>query len=220
MGRLYLELITPEGTMVSQEVDNVVAPGTEGEFGVLLGHVAFLTGIFALSFLRERGPTTQDQLLSKCFHTNKCLDENRALMNKYSKIKEVLHYGFIEMIDDVGIYILIGLFAAGLVAAMLPQSVIEQHLGEGLLPLFIMVLIGTPMYVCSTASVPFVAAMVAKGMHPAAGLVFLTAGPATNISTILVIGKVMGKETAILYVSSIIFLSVLIAYGFCLSGWV
>jgi hypothetical protein len=132
----------------------------------------------------------------------------------------MFRYGFIEMVDDVGIYILIGLFTAGVVAAVLPQPVIEQYLGKGLLPLFIMVLIGTPMYVCSTASVPFVAAMVAKGMHPAAGLVFLTAGPATNISTILVIGKVMGRDTATLYVFSIIFLSVIIAYGFCLSGWV
>jgi len=45
MGRLYLELVTPEKVMVSQEVNMVVAPGTLGEFGVLEGHVHFLTGI-------------------------------------------------------------------------------------------------------------------------------------------------------------------------------
>ncbi|UCB50931.1 MAG: F0F1 ATP synthase subunit epsilon [Deltaproteobacteria bacterium] len=45
MGRLFLEIVTPERVLVSQEVDMVVAPGTEGEFGVLPGHVLFLSGI-------------------------------------------------------------------------------------------------------------------------------------------------------------------------------
>jgi F-type H+-transporting ATPase subunit epsilon len=45
MGKLFLEVVTPEKVVVSQEVDMVVAPGTEGEFGVLPGHVLFLSGI-------------------------------------------------------------------------------------------------------------------------------------------------------------------------------
>lgn len=45
MGKLHLEVVTPEKVMVSQEVDIVVAPGTMGEFGVLEGHVPFLSGI-------------------------------------------------------------------------------------------------------------------------------------------------------------------------------
>jgi F-type H+-transporting ATPase subunit epsilon len=45
MGRLYLEVVTPEKVLVSQEVDTVVAPGTEGEFGILPGHILFLSGL-------------------------------------------------------------------------------------------------------------------------------------------------------------------------------
>jgi len=45
MGKLHLEVVTPEKVMVSQEVDIVVAPGAMGEFGVLEGHVPFLSGI-------------------------------------------------------------------------------------------------------------------------------------------------------------------------------
>ena len=45
MGKLYLEVVTPEGILVGQEVDTVVAPGTEGEFGVLPDHVLFLSGL-------------------------------------------------------------------------------------------------------------------------------------------------------------------------------
>lgn len=45
MGNLHLEVVTPEKVVVSEEVDTVVAPGSFGEFGVLPGHVPFLTGI-------------------------------------------------------------------------------------------------------------------------------------------------------------------------------
>ena len=45
MGKLYLEVITPEKVLVSREVDTVVAPGTEGEFGILPKHVLFLSDI-------------------------------------------------------------------------------------------------------------------------------------------------------------------------------
>ena len=45
MGKLQLEIVTPEKVVVSQEVDMVVAPGSLGEFGVLEGHIPFLSGI-------------------------------------------------------------------------------------------------------------------------------------------------------------------------------
>ena len=43
MEKFSLEIITPERVMVRQDVDMVEAPGTAGEFGVLPGHVAFLS---------------------------------------------------------------------------------------------------------------------------------------------------------------------------------
>lgn len=42
---VHLEVVTPEKVVVSQDVEIVVAPGTMGEFGVLAGHVPFLSGI-------------------------------------------------------------------------------------------------------------------------------------------------------------------------------
>jgi F-type H+-transporting ATPase subunit epsilon len=45
MAGLYLEVVTPDKVLVSREVDTVVAPGTEGEFGILPGHIPFLSGI-------------------------------------------------------------------------------------------------------------------------------------------------------------------------------
>ncbi|RJR35559.1 MAG: F0F1 ATP synthase subunit epsilon [Desulfobacteraceae bacterium] len=45
MGKLHLEVVTPSRILVSADVDMVVAPGTEGQFGILPGHVSFLSGI-------------------------------------------------------------------------------------------------------------------------------------------------------------------------------
>jgi F-type H+-transporting ATPase subunit epsilon len=42
-GKILLEVVTPEHLLLSKQVDEVIAPGTDGEFGVLPGHAAFLT---------------------------------------------------------------------------------------------------------------------------------------------------------------------------------
>ena len=41
--KLELQVITPSSLVINEEVDEVVAPGELGEFGVLPGHVAFIT---------------------------------------------------------------------------------------------------------------------------------------------------------------------------------
>ena len=61
MGKLFLEVITPEKVLVSEEVDMVVAPGSEGEFGVLPGHVEFLSGILP-GRLRYKSHSTETRL--------------------------------------------------------------------------------------------------------------------------------------------------------------
>ncbi len=43
--KLFLEVVTPEKAVVSEEVEIVVAPGSEGEFGALKGHTTFLTSL-------------------------------------------------------------------------------------------------------------------------------------------------------------------------------
>ncbi|HET8580254.1 MAG TPA: F0F1 ATP synthase subunit epsilon [Nitrospiraceae bacterium] len=42
-GKLLLEVVTPDHLLLSKQVDEVIAPGTEGEFGVLPGHCHFLS---------------------------------------------------------------------------------------------------------------------------------------------------------------------------------
>ncbi len=58
-GKLLLEVVTPDRLLLSREVDEVIAPGIEGEFGVLPGHAHFLTTL-KIGELRYRvGEATQ-----------------------------------------------------------------------------------------------------------------------------------------------------------------
>jgi F-type H+-transporting ATPase subunit epsilon len=56
-GKLLLEVVTPEHLLLSTQVDEVIAPGTEGEFGVLPGHAPFLTTL-KLGELRYKADNT------------------------------------------------------------------------------------------------------------------------------------------------------------------
>lgn len=56
MAQIHLEVVTPNGTVVSEDVDIVTAPGVSGEFGVLANHAPFLSTIKTgtLSYKRDR----------------------------------------------------------------------------------------------------------------------------------------------------------------------
>jgi len=67
MGKLHLEVVTPENVMVSQEVDIVAAPGSLGEFGVLAGHVPFLSGLIPGELRYSSGSETERFVVTSGF---------------------------------------------------------------------------------------------------------------------------------------------------------
>ena len=67
-----------------------------------------------------------------------------------------------------------------------------------------MVLISIPMYICATASTPIAAGLLMSGISPGAVLVFMLAGPATNIATIGVVRKELGKRALWAYLAGVI----------------
>jgi len=188
--------------------------------------VAIATGLLSLLLLRE-GPRGLPQETATCGcdageGQTSCTAAESVTPPGYGfkeRVKTTFRYGFIEMGEDIGHWILIGLAAAAVISALVPEGYIGEYLGGGLTALVIMAAVATPIYICSTASVPFVAALVVSGMNPAAGLVFLLLGPATNLSTVLVVGKAMGKGTVALYLASIMVLSIAMAYLFSFVGW-
>jgi F-type H+-transporting ATPase subunit epsilon len=57
--KILLEVVTPDKQLLSKEVDVVVCTGTDGEFGVLYGHVPFLASL-AIGEMRFRDGNATD----------------------------------------------------------------------------------------------------------------------------------------------------------------
>ncbi len=138
-----------------------------------------------------------------------CNSEDSHSHNFLEKIKYIFQYGFIELIDDAGKWILIGVIAGGIIGFLIPGDFIEQYLSNPLLAYPIMLLISIPMYICATGSIPIAAALIIKGMSPGAGLIFLIAGPATNTATLAFVSGKLGKRILFIYLFSIIITALL-----------
>jgi len=115
-----------------------------------------------------------------------------------------LRYGFLTLPRDIGKPLVIGLVIAGLISALVPDDYFSGVLGTGFLGMFVMMLVGIPLYVCATASVPIAAALIAKGVSAGAALVFLMTGPATNAATIAAVWQFLGKRVVAIYLGTVI----------------
>ncbi len=119
-----------------------------------------------------------------------------------------LNYGFVRFFDDIIGMLILGIVLGGLVTALLPGFGLES-LGSGsFLAMLAMVVVGIPMYVCASASTPIAAGLILSGLSPGAALVFLLVGPATNLGSLFVLAKQLGRTIVFVYLCSIAVLSV------------
>ncbi len=88
-------------------------------------------------------------------------------------------------------------------AAYVPTNFLSSY-GEGILAMTVMVLVSIPMYICATASTPIAAGLLFAGVSPGSVLVFMLTGPATNIATLGVVGKELGKRSLVAYLFGVI----------------
>lgn len=165
-------------------------------FAIIRPIVAFLTGIFGGIIANKvaGNETSISEVVTDC----ECETDKQT-----NKIYQVLHYGFVEMIEDIGKWLVIGIIAAGLIAVFVPDNFFTAYLHNPLLNMLIVLTISIPMYICATGSIPLAAVLMMKGMSPGAALLLLMAGPATNVATITVIGKVLGKRILFVYLLTI-----------------
>ncbi len=132
--------------------------------------------------------------------------------NTHHPLSEKLRSGFgfalHELWNDIALWFLMGLLLAGLIATLIPAEIMTRYLGGGLPAMLIMLAAGIPMYICATASTPIAAALILKGVSPGAALVFLLAGPATNITSLTVLWGILGKRATAIYLAAIAMLAV------------
>lgn len=130
-------------------------------------------------------------------------NEKKPKITILGKFKHGMRYAFIDLLGDISKWLVWGIIIAGLISYFVPQNLIERYLGNDWWSMFIVLLVGIPLYICATASTPLAAALIAKGMSPGVALVFLLVGPATNVAGMFTVGKFLGKRSVAIYLISI-----------------
>lgn len=120
-----------------------------------------------------------------------------------------------DILRSIWRWIVFGVVASAAIEVFVPDGFFTGLSEMGtLVPILASLAVSLPLYVCATASVPIAAALVAGGMPGGAALVFLMAGPATNIATIGAIHRALGSRTLAVYLTTIIGGSVLAGTAF------
>ena len=163
-------------------------------FAIIRPLVALVTGF-------SGGVLTNWLVKDKNAHEN--LDENATSKPKKS-LSYMFRYAYVEFLQDISQWLIIGLLMAALIAVLIPDNFFTEHITNDWACMFLILLASIPLYVCATASVPIAAVLLFKGLPPGAILVFLMAGPATNIATITVLMKTLGRQTTLIYLGTIV----------------
>lgn len=172
-------------------------------FAIIRPVVAFITAII--------GGVITNRICKSENNTRQQAGQTTEHKSFVQKVIGTLRYGFIDMIQDIGKWIVIGLVIAAIITVVIPDNFFVSLNKYPLLNMLMILAISTPMYLCATGSIPIAAALILKGLSPGAALVLLMAGPATNMATMLVINKVLGRKTLITYL--IIIMTGAIGFG-------
>ena len=179
---------------------------------------AFLMGTFAGITENMFSPKTELKPIQTdlscpvdgCCDGKVCSPEEHNRHHTFAeKITAGVKFAFSDVWNDLAGWFFVGLILAGIISALIPDEVMQQYLGGGISSMLLMLVIGIPIYICATASTPVAAALILKGVSPGAALVFLLAGPATNVTSLTVLLRILGPRATAIYLSSIALFSVL-----------
>ncbi|MDW6093327.1 SO_0444 family Cu/Zn efflux transporter [Vibrio rhizosphaerae] len=120
-------------------------------------------------------------------------------------------YAFTDLLGDLSLWLLAGLIISAGVVALVPYDALAE-ISRGGWAMVVMACIGVPMYICASASTPLAAGLLMAGVSPGAVLVFLLAGPATNVATLGIVRREMGWHALGSYLTGMI--GVAIGFGY------
>ncbi len=202
-------------------IDSIIATyGMMGPvFGIFRPISALIMGIVGGLFINitnKDKPQPEKKKLSLNVITAPPVMTDDTIRKPFSeRARSSIKYAFADFLDDIVVEFLIGLVIAGAITYFLPTEFLEgTGLKSGILGMLIMILIGVPMYVCATASIPIAVSLILKGFSPGVAFVFLAVGPATNAASIGILSKSLGKQLITYYLFILIIMS--IGFGYLL----
>ncbi len=167
-------------------------------FAIIRPIVAFVTGLFGGLITKKIDSSSEE------VQPGNGENDNEMPKGVFPKIREMFRYSFIEFLQDISNWLIIGLLIAALISVFVPDDFFADKMPNNFVGMLLILVIAIPVYICATASVPVAAVLMLKGLSPGAALVLLMAGPATNAATITMIAKVLGKKSLIGYLGAII----------------
>jgi uncharacterized membrane protein YraQ (UPF0718 family)/copper chaperone CopZ len=198
-------------------VDSMIATwGMLGPlFGVLRPIIALLTGIMsgglvALFDTGEERKAAGAPGGAACGVPTDAGERPRG----FARIRTALRYGFITLPRDIGKPLAIGLLIAGVIGTLMPEGSFSGIMGGGVFSMVVMVAVGLPFYICSTASIPIAMGFLHLGASPGAALAFLIAGPAANAATFTTVWKLLGPRAAFIVMGAVFFSAIGAGLGF------
>lgn len=169
-------------------------------FRVLMALAAGLLGGL-LVMLGQRREDEQEQAEAQQPCCECCCQDHGH--RPHGRLHRALRHGLIELPRDIGLPLLIGTLVAGAAATLAPPDQWRAYLGGGIGSILLAMILGVPIYVCATASVPIAVGLMHLGASPGVALAFLIAGPATNAATIAATWKFLGGRATALYLLTI-----------------
>ena len=121
----------------------------------------------------------------------------------------------VQVLRSIWVWLAVGIVASGAIMVWVPAGELTALSQRSPLAVYGgVLLLSIPLYVCATASVPIAAALVAGGLPAGSALVFLIAGPATNVATIGAVARTFGRPVLIVYLSTLIVGSMVLGMSF------
>ena len=178
-------------------------------FALLRPFVALVTALFGgtLANYVDRNDDKEEAAAERSC----CAKEEKTTFAQ--KIKVAANYAYVEMMQDIGRWLVLGLVVASVITVFVPDSFFSLFAGRPFASMLMVLLFAIPMYLCATGSIPIAVALMLKGLSPGTALVLLMAGPAVNVASLLVIGKVMGRRSLFTYLFSIVGCAILFGLG-------
>ena len=177
-------------------------------FALLRPFVALVTALFGGTLANCIDKNDDDVAVA---NQGCCAKEEKATFAQ--KIRTAARYAYIEMMQDIGRWLVLGLVVAGVITVFVPDSFFSLFADRPFATMLMVLLFAIPMYLCATGSIPIAVALMLKGLSPGTALVLLMAGPAVNVASLLVIGKVMGRKSLFTYLFSIVGCAMLFGLG-------
>ncbi len=201
-------------------IDSIIATyGMMGWiFAIYRPIIAFISGIvggiIVNIFSTEKDIFTGKSASGKRAEAPTCTSHSCSHSHKEKKettFGKFYNYAFKEFLDDITVQFLVGVALAALITILIPNDFFTANglFSSGLGAMFLMVIIGIPMYVCATASIPIAVSLMLKGISPGAALVFLAVGPLTNIASLAILTSVFSKKIIAIFLGTVILLAIL-----------